>query len=138
MQRHAYLSQLETRSGVRKYRQQPRSFTPTPFGSSRRYATSGLDNRLSRSRDVYAQDCANDLRGLLHVDYPGVVSKLAGHSEEASEAFKPQRYSEERAEAESDEMKQCMKEMDDFDSKEKKPPAESRIAFLTMIQGNVH
>jgi hypothetical protein len=89
---------------------------------------------------VYAQDSANDLKGLLHVDYPGVISKLAGHSEGASEAFKPQRYSEEKGEreAESDEMRQCIKEMDDFDSKEKKPPAESRIAFLSMLQGNSH
>lgn len=136
MQRHTQLTQLETRSGVRKHRQQPRSCTPTPFGTSRNYTTSGLFNRLSRSRDVLAQDSANDLKGLLHVDYPEVVNKLQGRTSETSEFW--QEGTSEKAEesrAELEQVRMWMQEMEDFEGRDKLPSAESQVAFLAMIQG---
>jgi len=136
MQRHAQLTQLETRSGVRKHRQQQRTCTPTPFGTTRNYTTSGLFNRLSRSRDAYAQDSANDLRGLLHVDYPEVVNKLQGRCSEASQPLEPEDCEDrEESEVELEQMRQWMQEMEDFEGREKLPSAGSQVAFLAMIQG---
>ena len=138
MQRHEHWAKLEVKAGVRKGRMKSRSFTATPYGSSRHYATPSLYQRLSRSRCVPNPDSSNDIRGLLHVDHPEVISRLHGHSESTKNTINLTDYQSDIKDwtcFPPEDVKTWSKEMDEFCEKEMPPQAASQVAFLKMIKG---